>query len=104
MENYLDQKLSEGLQQLASEESSYELPTAASVWSLSQFRLHYQSRKRRHKYAPSLFMALTAFYLLLFLLLDLRPESLKIGVLVTIAVVVVSAFFLSCMIRRTIRG
>ena len=104
MENYLDQKFSKGLRQLANEGYFPELPNAAAVWSRSQFRLHYHSRKRRHRHVSTLFTALAAFYLLLFLLLDLRPEFLKIGISLTIAVAVISAFLLSWMIRHTVRS
>jgi hypothetical protein len=104
MEDYLDQKFSEGLRRLAREGSSDEVPRAADVWSRSQFRLRYHSPKRRHRHASTVSMAMAASYLLLFLLWNLGPESLKIGISLWIAVGVISAFLLTWMIRRTVRG
>jgi hypothetical protein len=92
-------------------EPADEIPTAAAVWSRSQFRLRYDSQKRRRSYASGAGSAAgagtaaAAFYLLLFLLWSLRPESLAMGALLTIAVVVTAAALgLSWMIRRTVGG
>jgi hypothetical protein len=104
MEDYLDQRFSEGLRRLAREGSSDEVPKAAEVWSRSQFRLRYHSHKRRHGHASAVSMAMAASYLLLFLLWNLGLESLKMGIFLSIAVGVISAFLLTWMIRRTVRG
>jgi hypothetical protein len=104
MEDYLDQKFSEGLRRLAREGSSDAVPKAAEVWSRSQFRLRYHSHKRPHRHASAVSMAMAASYLLLFLLWNLGLESLKIGIFLSIAVGVISAFLLTWMIRRTVHG
>ncbi len=99
----LDQRFSEGLRRLAREGPSDEVPKAAEVWSRSQFRLRYHSHKRSHRYASTVSIAMVASYLLLFLLWNLGPESLKIGISLWIAVAVISAFLLTWVIRRTVR-
>lgn len=104
MENYLDQNFSEGLQRLAREGPSDEVPKAAEVWSRIQFRLRYHSHERRHRHASTVSMVIAASYMLLFLLWNLGPESLKIGIFLSLAVGVTSALLLAWMIRRTVRG
>ena len=103
MEERREQQLLDSLRQLASDEQAYEVPTAAEVWSRSQFRLRYESHKRRHSYMSTASTAMVALYALLFLLGETRSDSLRVGVLILLAVAIIVAFLLCWISRRTIR-
>lgn len=103
MEDRREQQLFDLLRQFASDEHTYEVPTAAEVWSRSQFRLRYQSRKCRHSYTLTASTAMVALYTLVFLLWETRSDSLGVGVLLMLAVAIIVAFLLCWMSRRTIR-
>jgi hypothetical protein len=103
MQHSRDRLLSDALRRLARDEPADEVPTAAQVWSRSQFRLRYQSRKR-HSYASTVCTATVALYALLFLLWNTRPESPALGVLFTLAVAIIAAFLLCWMSRRTVHS
>jgi membrane-associated PAP2 superfamily phosphatase len=96
-----DQQLADALRQLARDCPADEVPTAAQVWSRSQFRLCYRSQNRGHSYAATVSTATVALYALLFLLWDTRPESLAVGLLFTLAVAIMAAFLLCWLSRRT---
>jgi hypothetical protein len=102
MENDVYLKLTEGLRRLARVDSSDEIPTAAAVWSRSQFRVRYSSHRGRRRYTSTVATAGAALYLLFFLLWHLRPESIQIVVWLAIAVTVTSALLLGWMIRRKV--
>ena len=104
MQHSRDRLLSDALRRLARDEPADEVPTAAQVWSRSQFRLRYQSRKRGHSYASTVSTATVALYALLFLLWNTRPESPALGVLFTLAVAIIAAFLLCWMSRRTVHS
>ena len=99
-----EQRLCDELRRLARDEPSHEIPTAAEVWSRSQFRLRYKSHKLRHSYASTASTAMVALYALLFLLWDTRSDSLRVGISLTLAVAIVAAFLLCWMSRRTVRS
>lgn len=103
MEDRREQQLRDSFRQLAGDQQAYEVPTAAEVWSRSRFRLRYEAHNRRHSYTSTVSTAMVALYALLFLLWETRSDSLRVGVLLILAVAVIAAFLLCWMSRRMIR-